>query len=184
MTRRPTLTLLAAALALPLLTAATTAAPIAAPAADDAVGPPWISVEYPANPHHPDTRDALALIHTYHHGSARAAPMAGRAVGIVDGRTVTAPLSVERTYRPGVYAVRGELPSGAWVLAVDMTEGAEASALVALNGNREVTAVRIPGERRDGWVIPRTATSADVDALLRTSVALAEAGRHIRRAGD
>lgn len=179
MTRRPILTLLAGALALPLLGAATTAIPTT----DDAVGPPWVSVEYPANPHHPDTRGALALIHTYHHETPAVAAMVARATGIVNGHSVTAPLTIERTYRPGVYAVRGELPAGAWVVAVDMTDR-DASALLALNGNREVTAVRIPGEQRDGWMIPRTATAADVDALLRTSVALAEAGQDVRRAGD
>lgn len=186
---RPRPLLMIAMLAAPLLAAAPILAPAApatpapdapdpavTPAPDDIPGPPWISVEYPANPHHADTRGAIALVHTYHHGSARQFPVTGRAVGIVDGRRVTAPLDIRATYRPGVYAVRGNLPEGAWVLAVDMDDR-DASALVALDRAGDVTAVRVPGTDRDGWRIPHTATTADIDRLLRTTVAMATLDR-------
>lgn len=184
---RPRPLLMIALLAVPLLAAAPLLAPASpaaaapdashpavTPAPDDVVGPPWISVEYPANPHHPDTRGAIALVHTYHHGDARQFPVTGRAVGVVDGRRVTAPIDVQPTYRPGVYALRANLAEGAWVLAVDMDDR-DASALVALDRAGSVTAVRVPGTDRDGWRIPRTATAADVDRLLRTTVAVAAA---------
>lgn len=185
MTRRPHL-LWTAMLALPLLAATPLLTPAswvaaapegsgatAAPAPDDVPGPPWISVEHPANPHHPDTRGALALIHTYHHGDARQFTVTGHAVGIVDGERVSVPLGIRPTYRPGVYAVRGELPEGAWVLAVNMKDR-DASALMALDRAGHVTAVRVPGTHRDGWMIPRTATTADINDLLRVSVAVAD----------
>ena len=33
-----------------------------------AAGPPWIAIEYPANPHDPNTRGAFLTVRTYHHG--------------------------------------------------------------------------------------------------------------------
>ena len=160
----------------PLFAAAMLAAIAATPAT---AGPPWISVEHPVNPHHSDTRDALALVHTYHHGDARHFPLEGRAEGVVDGRQVRLPLRIEQTYRKGVYAVRGELPDGAWVLVLTMTDtesGARASALVALDGRR-VTRVQVPGEERNGWMVPRQATAGDIESMMRTSVALARLGQ-------
>ena len=73
-------------------------------------GPPWISAEYPSNPFHDDTRGALMLVHTFHHGFARQFPLSGVAEGIVKGRRQTVQLQVTPTYREGVYAVRGNVP--------------------------------------------------------------------------
>ena len=33
-------------------------------------GPPWISIEIPANPYNSTTRGAFCLVRVYHHGDA------------------------------------------------------------------------------------------------------------------
>jgi hypothetical protein len=50
-------------------------------------GPPWISIELPANPLDPTTRGAFLLIHTFHHrrDEAKRSP----AEGMVNGRRQT-----------------------------------------------------------------------------------------------
>src|SRR3970040_2287683 len=68
---------LAAALAIPL--AAFTHAPVA-------VGPPWISIEYPVNPYDATTRDAFLQVNAYHHGTPVTIPVGGTAEGLVDGK--------------------------------------------------------------------------------------------------
>lgn len=171
---RPRRTLCSAA---PLALAATlAAAALAALPAPVQAGPPWISVELPANPHHPDTRGALALVHTFHHGDSRQFPVRGEAIGFVDGVRRTVALDVTPTYRPGVWAVRGTLPNGSgWVLNLLMTDGDKkplASALVALRGDGEVFGVRVPHDLMDGWKVPREATNAEVESMLRGVVAL------------
>ena len=171
--------LLAAAL---LLTAATPAV----------AGPPWIAVEYPANPLHPDSRGALVLVHTFHHGDARAFPLTGYAEGIVDGRRVRRELTVSATYRAGVHAVRGDLDDGtAWVLVLTMTDTEThilESMLVALNADRALTAVDIPFATSDEWDEPRAATAEQIDDFLDLSLALARSQPTARRvrasAGD
>ena len=40
-----------------------------------AAGPPWISIEYPANPLDPETRGALVVVRTYHHEAPQVADM-------------------------------------------------------------------------------------------------------------
>ncbi|HUF12947.1 MAG TPA: hypothetical protein VMN78_07610 [Longimicrobiales bacterium] len=164
---------------------ATAFAIVALSAAPAVAGPPWISVEYPANPLHQDTRGALLLVHTFHHGVAREFPLRGRAEGIVDGRRVQRDLVIEATYRPGVYAVRGELDGGsAWVLVFEMTDtdtGVLESMLVALNGDRALTAVDLPNAMSNEWRGPRAATQEQIDRFLEASIALAQARPTIGR---
>lgn len=147
-------------------------------------GPPWVSIEYPANPHDPLTRDALAVVHTYHHGDALAFQVTARAIGLVRGARTDMPLEVVPTTRRGVYAVRGELPDdGSWVVVVSTREGehgggARATALVALGASRELLTVRVPYEVHEGrWHVPRDPTEREVEDLLRTAVAMSAAGR-------
>ena len=148
-------------------------------------GPPWISVEYPANPLHQDSRGALLLVHTFHHGVSREFPLIGYAEGVVDGRRVRRELTITPTYRTGVHAVRGDLDGGtAWVLVLTMTDGdtnVMESMLVALNGDRALTAVDIPYATSSEWSEPRAVTAAQIDAFLETSLALAGAEPGIRR---
>ena len=145
-------------------------------------GPPWITVEFPPNPLDRQTRGALLVIHTYHHQRSIEAEISAVAhpAGSDDARSLK--LAVTATSRPGVYAVRGDLPAReAWVVVVTMREGeAAASALVALEPGGDLTAVRVPHEVRDGWQIPHAATEADVRAMRETALALAEARRGLR----
>lgn len=154
-----------------------TAAPLLA-------GPPWISIEYPTNPFHADTRGAIALVHTFHHGTAVQYPVSARAEGIVKGRRVSVPLQVRATYRPGVWAIRGDLPENgtAWVIVATMNAGsaeASASALLGLDGDMELAAVKVPTRMQDDWIIPQVASDAEVDAMLRRTVAVARASRGV-----
>lgn len=143
------------------------------------MGPPWVSVEYPANPHDPVTRGALVVLHSYHHGAQIEAPATASAISIVAGERQTVPLEVVATSRQGVYAVRGELPEGATSVLVlntggDGGHGAEASALVAVGRDHEVLGVRVPHDAREGgrWLVPRAPTDQEIDGMLRTAVAM------------
>ena len=48
-------------------------------------GPPWISIEYPANPLDASTRAAFLLVHTFHHQTPTASTLSGTAEGLVGG---------------------------------------------------------------------------------------------------
>jgi hypothetical protein len=145
-------------------------------------GPPWISAEYPSNPFHTDTRDALMLVHAFHHGVARQFPMTGIAEGIVKGRRQTVQLQVTQTYREGVYAVRGNLPKdGNWAVIITMTDSdtnTKVNLLASLNGAGEVLAVNVPHDLKNGWIVPRAATPAEINAALQSAVALSHAERN------
>lgn len=137
-------------------------------------GPPWISIELPANPLNPTTRGAYLLVHTYHHADAISAPLTGRAIGMIGSRRDTVALSFERTSVPGVYALRQTWGSeGTWALAITLGEGssAAASALVAIAGDGEVRGVRVPTRTngRDTW--PRAASDDDVEHMLTVAAA-------------
>lgn len=144
------------------------------------VGPPWISIEYPPSPFDRTTRDAFLLVHAFHHGTPMNFPVAGKAEGIVDGKRRSIKLDFTTTSRQGVYALRKQWPSeGNWVLAIDVTQegNSKAGALVEIGASGEVAKVTVPTSRQDGWAIPRAITAAEIDAALRTRVALASAGR-------
>ena len=80
-------------------------------------GAPWISLEAPANPMDPSTRDAAFVVHAYYHESPTAFPVSGTAEGLVDGQRRTIELDVRPTSRSGVYAVQPNWPDeGHWVL--------------------------------------------------------------------
>jgi len=55
---------------------------LAAPAL---AGPPWISIELPANPYDQATRGAFLLVHAFHHGQPVGYLLTGTAEGIVNG---------------------------------------------------------------------------------------------------
>ena len=141
-----------------------------------AAGPPWIGVELPANPHMEATRGALAVVHLYHHGTATAWPLRAEAVGMVDGARRTVRLEARPVgSQQGVFAIHGTLPRGdGWVLVMTMNPGepSRAQALVALDRGGEVAAVRVPRDLRENgrWSVPREATAAELDALLRLAV--------------
>lgn len=148
---------------------------LALAAAPVLAGPPWISVEYPSNPHDRTTRGATFLVHAFHHGDHIAPVLSATFEGLVDGRRRTLSATVERTSRPGVYAVRVERPAdGTWIAVVRMREGqAPATALVTLGARNTVLAVDVPVERREGWHIPRAVSEAEITAALRNARTLA-----------
>lgn len=80
-------------------------------------GPPFISLEAPANPMDPATRDAAFLVHAYHHDRTAGFPVSGTAEGLVDGQRRTIELEIRPTSRSGVYAVQPNWPDeGHWVV--------------------------------------------------------------------
>jgi hypothetical protein len=142
-------------------------------------GPPWIAVEYPANPHHSSTRGATFLVHTFHHGDHITPSITASFEGLVDGRRQTRQARVAATHRAGVYAVRGDVPSdGTWLAVVRMRAGtAPATAVVTLGSDAQVLAIDVPTDRsRDGWYIPRDASEADITAALRSARIAREGG--------
>ncbi|HEX6307627.1 MAG TPA: hypothetical protein VFZ69_05525 [Longimicrobiales bacterium] len=142
-------------------------------AASATAGPPWISIEMPANPHHPTTRDATLLVRAYHHSGVLNAPVSGVAEGIVDGRRVSLPLELRPTNQPGVFAVRTPLPKGGtWIMAITVTEAetATATALVTVDPRGRIVAVDVPARRtRDGWLVPLRVEKGDIETALRAA---------------
>jgi hypothetical protein len=136
-------------------------------------GPPWISIEMPANPHHASTRNATLLVRAYHHSASLNAPLTGTAEGIVDGRRVSLPLELRATNQPGVFALTTPLPKGGtWIMAITVAESstATATALVTVDPRGRIVAVDVPSTRtRDGWRVPSRVDAGDVEAALRAA---------------
>ena len=136
-----------------------------------AAGPPWISIEMPANPFDRASRGAFLLVHAFHHGTPMNFPVTGRAEGIVAGQRRTVPLRLVPTSRDGVYAVHNQWGStGVWTLVLTVTQGPGdgATALVDIASNGLVTAVRVPTARHREGDFPRAVTAAEVEAGLRS----------------
>ena len=154
---------LAAAFTLAALAAATLPAPAHA-------GPPWVSIELPANPLDPATRGALFVIHSYHHEASVETPVVCTAEGLVDGARRTLKLTVNETRRSGVRAVRGTVPDdGMWmVVCVSREHTASATALVDFAGG-DIVRVRVPHRSAEGgrWNIPTEVSARQIDAMLR-----------------
>ena len=133
-------------------------------------GPPWVSIELPANPLDPGTRGALFVVHSYHHEASVEMPVVCTAEGLVDGARRTMKLTVSDTRRAGVRAVRGTVPAdGTWmVVCVSREQTASATALVDYEGG-EVVRVRVPHRSAEGgrWNIPVEVSARQIDAMLR-----------------
>lgn len=133
-------------------------------------GPPWISVEIPANPNIHEARGAMLLVRAYHHDLVRAYPVTGVAEGIVDGERRSVPLEILPTGTAGLYAVaEPDLDEGRWVLVLTLEGGdIDATALVSLDARAEIAGVRVPTNGTvDGFTIPRAASDTEIEALLR-----------------
>ena len=138
------------------------------------LGPPWISIEYPANPHDPASRGAFLAVNTFHHGTPMDFQIHGTAEGMVNGERRTQKLEFRRTSRAGVYALHRQWPSeGTWVLVISTHRSSDdgATALVALSRDGTVASVEVPSRQQDGWTVPSAVTKAEVDALLARRVA-------------
>lgn len=143
-------------------------------------GPPWISIETPANPYDAATRGAFLVVHTFHHGTVVASGVTGTAEGIVSGARRSIPLAFDTTTRRGSYALRKQWPSeGIWMLVINTGGQAQGvTALVDIGATGGVAGVRVPTMRRDGWDVPQQVTARDVNAALEARAsALASAKR-------
>src|SRR5262245_22242311 len=82
-------------------------------------GPPWIAIEYPANPFDPASRDAVLLVHAFHHGTEIDNAVSGTAEGLVGGERKSVKLEFKRTSRTGVFALTNQWgQSGDWTLVI------------------------------------------------------------------
>ncbi len=136
-------------------------------------GPPWISIELPANPLDATTRGAYLLVHTFHHETVVRQYLEGRAEGMVNGKRVTVPLSFTLTSRDNVRALKKNWASeGTWVLVLTAGGPEGATALVGIGADGEVRSIKVPSRNERGYTVPTKVTPADVDAALRQMVAL------------
>jgi len=147
----------------------------AAPSPGFAKGPPWVSIEIPANPWDETTRGAYLLVHVFHHGLPMQVEPTGTAEGLVNGQRRSVPLRFEKGSRPGVYALRNQWGgAGRWVLVITVNQGAHegaaediAQAVVEVAEDGTVTSVRVPTREDRGRAFPRRVTQAEIDASLR-----------------
>jgi len=132
-------------------------------------GPPWISIELPANPYDRATKGAFLVVHAFHHGTPMGFPVSGKAEGIVNGQRKTVELRFDRGERDGTYVLKNSWGNeGEWTLVISVTQGENdaATALVQVS-NAKVIAVDVPTEQRGDWTVPKKVTLADVESTLR-----------------
>jgi hypothetical protein len=137
-----------------------------------AVGPPWISIEYPVNPHDQSMRGAMLLVHVFHHAVPMAYPIEGTAEGLVNGERRSIKLSFTETARPGVYGLsRQWATEGVWTLVIKMSRGDHgsdgATAVVELGPDGEIASVRVPTRQQGQWTIPTDVSMPEIDRALR-----------------
>ena len=137
-----------------------------------AVGPPWISIEYPANPHDRATSGAMLYVHVFHHSQPIAYPIEGTAEGIVNGERRSIKLKFTETARTAVYGLSRQWPTeGVWTLVIKMSRGDHgedgATAVVDLGPDGEIASVRVPTKQNGRWTIPVDVSMDDIDRALR-----------------
>lgn len=140
---------------------------LAAPAL---AGPPWISIELPANPYDAATRGAYLVVHAFHHGTPVAFPVSGTAEGIVRGERRSIPLRFTATSRTGEYVLRRMWPTeGTWTLVISVTQGSDdrATAVIEVGAGGQVASVRVPTRLQGDHVIPAPVAMSDIEAGLR-----------------
>lgn len=140
-----------------------------------AKGPPWISIELPANPYDQSTRGAFLLVHSFHHGTAMGFIVSGTAEGMVNGERRSLKLDFAETSRVGVYALKRTWPTeGTWTLVIKANQGPDdaATAVVDLGPDGDVAAIRVPTMQRGSWTVPAPISLGDIDAALRARAAM------------
>lgn len=136
------------------------------------VGPPWISIEYPANPHDRTAGGVMLYVHVFHHDQPIAYPIEGTAEGIVNGERRSIKLKFTDSARPAVYGLSRQWPTeGVWTLVIKMSRGENgedgATAVVELGPDGEVASVRVPTRREREWTIPVDVSMSEIDRALR-----------------
>jgi hypothetical protein len=134
-------------------------------------GPPWISIEYPANPFDATSRGAFLTVRTYHHKDFESKTVTGTAEGVVDGKRQTMALDIRPGSLRGMYVVRWQRPAvGRWVLVIRSGSGGvtEATAVVEISPTGTVAGVTVPTRAiGGGWISPRSVATSEIDALLQ-----------------
>ena len=134
-------------------------------------GPPWIAIEYPANPFDRTSRDAFLTVRTYHHGDLMARTVTGTAEGVVNGKRQSMRLDIRPGSQPGVYAVRWQRPAvGRWVLVISSGSAGvtDATAGVEISPSGGIAGVTVPTRAiGGGWISPRPVAAAEIDGLLQ-----------------
>ncbi|HJP61662.1 MAG TPA: hypothetical protein VJ865_16755 [Gemmatimonadaceae bacterium] len=142
-------------------------------------GPPWIAIEYPANPFDAASRDAFLTVRTYHHGQVMAKTLTGTAEGVVDGKRQSMRLDIRPGSQTGTYVVRWQKPAtGRWVLVINSANQGivDATAVVEISSNGTVAGITVPTRTYGGgWIGPRPVAASEIDGLLQGR-ALASAG--------
>lgn len=164
-----------------LLRAATLASALTLIAFSSALaGPPWIAIEYPANPFDRATRDGFLTVRTYHHGNLMSRTVTGTAEGVVNGKRQTMRLDIRPGSQAGMYVVRWQRPAaGKWVLVINAgQEGVvDASAVVEISPTGGIAGVTVPTRHvGDGWIGPRAVAAAEVEGLLQGRAIVSAAG--------
>jgi hypothetical protein len=136
------------------------------------VGPPWISIEYPANPHDRSNTGTMLYVHVFHHAQPVAYPIEGTAEGFVNGERRTIKLKFTETARPAVYGLSRQWPTeGVWTLVIKMSRGENsedgATAVVELGTDGEIASVRVPTRQQGQWTIPVDVSMTEIDRALR-----------------
>ena len=145
-------------------------------------GPPWIAIEYPANPFDRTSRDAFLTVRTYHHGDMMAKTVTGTAEGVVNGQRQSMKLDIRPGSQPGMYVLHWQKPAnGRWVLVINSGyQGiVDATAVVEISATGTVASVSVPTRSMgNGWIGPRPVAASEIDALLQGR-ALASAGNRL-----
>jgi hypothetical protein len=129
-----------------------------------AVGPPWISIEYPANPHDRSNTGTMLYVHVFHHAQPIAYPIEGTAEGFVNGERRSIKLKFTETARPAVYGLSRQWPTeGVWTLVIK----SGATAVVELGVDGEIASVRVPTRQQGEWTIPIDVSMSEIDRALR-----------------
>jgi hypothetical protein len=135
-------------------------------------GPPWISIELPADPYDAATRGAFLVVRAFHCATPASQRVTGTAEGIVNGERQTIALEFSETGREGVYALKRTWPEqGTWTLVLQAHQGPTnaATAVLELGPDGAVTSIRVPTMIRQGWNVPVPAPVAmsEIEAGLR-----------------
>jgi hypothetical protein len=136
------------------------------------IGPPWISIEYPANPLDTTTRNAYLLVHSFHHETAVRNNVTGEAVTWENGTRRAVPLRLQPTSRTGVYKLNKQWTDGTpWVLVITAgeKEHGAATALVSVDRQGVATRVDVPSQPYRDFRVPREPNDADLAAAFRAA---------------